>query len=94
MPIVKLILGVIFVITSIIWLFEVILGFLVTMDVTFNSKLNFVNTFLVYLQNNNASVVATVLLLYVSLYLVWCVQKGTISLGIQIPFIFRFHPIK
>ena len=52
------------------------------------------NMFLVYLQKQNAAVVATVILLYLSLYLVWAVQKGTISVGVQIPFIFRFHPIK
>lgn len=94
MPVTKLLLGIIFIITSIFWFFEVILGFLVTFDIQINSNLNFMNMFLVYLQKQNAAVVATLILLYLSLYLVWCVQKGTISVGIQIPFIFRFHPIK
>jgi hypothetical protein len=29
-----------------------------------------------------------------SIYLIWAVQKGNINYGVQIPFLFKFHPMK
>ena len=54
----------------------------------------FMNELLIGLDNKNAGFLATGIFTYLCLYILWCVQKGTVKFGIRIPFCCRFHPMK
>lgn len=54
----------------------------------------FLNEFLISLDNGNAGFLATGIFAYFCLYLIWCVQKGTVKFGMRIPCCCRFHPMK
>lgn len=45
------------------------------------------------MDNRNVGLVATAIFAYFCLYIMWCVQKGSIKLGMRIPFICRFYPL-
>lgn len=46
------------------------------------------------LDNGNAGFIATAIFAYLCLYMLWCVQKGTVKFGVRIPCLCRFHPMK
>ena len=48
----------------------------------------FLNTVLTGLENGNAGFIATTIFGCLSLYLLWCTQKGNLKFGIRIPFFF------
>lgn len=52
------------------------------------------NELLIGLNNGNAGFIATGIFAYLCLYMLWCVQKGTVKFGIRIPCCCRFHPMK
>jgi len=54
----------------------------------------FMNELLMGLDNGNAGFIATGVFAYLCLYILWCVQKGTVKFGIRIPCCCRFHPMK
>lgn len=54
----------------------------------------FMNELLIGLSNRNAGFLATGIFAYLCLYMLWCVQKGTVKFGIRIPCCCRFHPMK
>jgi len=54
----------------------------------------FLNELLIKLDEGNAGFLATGIFTYLCLYMIWCVQKGTVKLGMRIPFCCQFHPMK
>jgi LMBR1 domain-containing protein 1 len=54
----------------------------------------FLNEMLIGLDNGNAGFLATGIFFYLCLYLVWCVQKGTVKFGMRLPGLCRFHPMR
>ena len=46
------------------------------------------------MDSRNVGLVSTVIYAYLCNYLMWCVQKGSIKMGMRLPFICRFHPMK
>jgi len=54
----------------------------------------FLNEFLMSLDGGNAGFIATGIFAYFCLYMLWCMQKGTVKFGIRIPCCCRFHPMK
>ena len=46
------------------------------------------------LNNRNAGFLSTAIFAYLCLYILWCVQKGTVKFGIRVPFCCRLHPMK
>jgi LMBR1 domain-containing protein 1 len=55
---------------------------------------SFLNKILLGLEAGNAGFIATAIFAFLSLYLLWCVQKGNIKFGVRIPFIFSLHIMK
>ncbi|EGR30777.1 lmbr1-like conserved region family protein, putative [Ichthyophthirius multifiliis] len=89
----KLIGGVIFFIVSIIWWLHIIL-YVLSSDINGFPKAPFLNEMLIELESSGVSFLSTALFAFLSLYLLWCVQKGNIKFGLRIPFIFTLHPMK
>ena len=56
--------------------------------------LPFLNELLIHLNTHNAGLFSTVIYAYLSVYLMWCVQKGSIKMGMRFPFCCRFYPMK
>lgn len=54
----------------------------------------FLNELLIGLDSGNAGFLATGIFFYLCLYLIWCVQKGTVKFGMRIPGFCRFHPMR
>lgn len=54
----------------------------------------FIDTFLSFLDRRGAGIVSLIIFAYMGLYMMWCVQKGSIKLGMRIPFVCRFNPLK
>ena len=54
----------------------------------------FLNELFIYMDEHNASFIATFLYAYFILYLLWACQKGNFKFGVQIPLLVRFHPMK
>jgi hypothetical protein len=54
----------------------------------------FMNEMLIGLDNSNAGFLSTGIFAYLCLYMIWCVQKGTVKFGMRIPFCCQFHPMK
>lgn len=52
------------------------------------------NELLIQLNNSSAGFLATGIYAYLCLYMLWCVQKGTVKFGMRIPWCCRFHPMK
>ena len=52
------------------------------------------NELLIGLDEGNAGFLSTGLYFYLCLYLIWCVQKGTVKFGLRLPGCCRFHPMK
>ena len=52
------------------------------------------NELLIGLNNRNAGFLSTAIFAYLCLYILWCVQKGTVKFGIRVPFCCRLHPMK
>lgn len=53
----------------------------------------FLNNVLIYMEEHNAGLVSTAIFAYLCLYLMWCVQKGSIKMGMRIPLCCRFYPM-
>lgn len=56
--------------------------------------LPFLNELLIKLDQSNASFLGTGIFFYLCIYIIWCVQKGTVRFGMRIPGCCRFHPMK
>ena len=54
----------------------------------------FLNKVLTDLEESGVNFLGTAIFAFLSLYLLWCVQKGNIKFGLRIPFIFTVHPMK
>lgn len=94
MPVLKLIVGIIFIITSILWVIQIIFG---NIAKGFNGDRPLVpmlNELFIHLEDNNVGFLATGIFSYMCLYMLWAVQKGNIKFGIRIPCCCRFHPMK
>lgn len=55
---------------------------------------SFLNKLLLGLEHGNAGFVGTAVFAFLSLYLLWCTQKGNIKFGVRIPFLFQIHIMK
>jgi len=54
----------------------------------------FLNKVLTDLEESGVNFLGTAIFAFLSLYLLWCVQKGNIKFGLRIPFFFTIHPMK
>lgn len=54
----------------------------------------FLNELLIGLDSRNAGFLSTGIFSYFCLYMLWCVQKGTVKFGIRVPCCCRLHPMK
>jgi LMBR1 domain-containing protein 1 len=54
----------------------------------------FLNAVLTGLDSSGVTFLSTAIFALLSLYLLWCTQKGNIKLGVRIPFLFTIHPMK
>jgi len=54
----------------------------------------FLNKILTDLEESGVNFLGTAIFAFLSLYLLWCVQKGNIKFGLRIPFVFTVHPMK
>lgn len=52
------------------------------------------NDLFIALEDANLGILNTFIFGYLTIYFLWCVQKGNIKFGMQIPFLCRFHPLK
>ena len=53
----------------------------------------FLNTFLSDLDNHGYGPLSSVIIGYMSLYLLGCTIKGNFKVGVKIPFLFTIHPM-
>lgn len=89
----KLILGILFFIISFVWWLHIIIFVLAPGWSGFPSS-PFLNKVLTDLEESGVNFLGTAIFAFLSLYLLWCVQKGNIKFGLRIPFIFTIHPMK
>lgn len=54
----------------------------------------FLNEMLTGLESSGITFLATGVFALMSLYLLWCTQKGNLKMGVRIPFLFTIHPMK
>ena len=54
----------------------------------------FVNELFASLNRQGLNFVSTGIYGVLTIYLLWCVQKGNLSFGLRIPFVTSFHPMK
>jgi LMBR1 domain-containing protein 1 len=55
---------------------------------------SFLNGMFSSLNAQGLNFISTILFGVLTIYLLWCVQKGNLSVGLRIPFIVSFHPMK
>lgn len=87
----KLILGIVLGIVSILWLIHILLDMLIM--VNGYPAHTFFNKMLIGLDDGNAGFIATAIFGALSLYLLWCCQKGNIKFGLRF-FCCTIHPMK
>lgn len=52
------------------------------------------NNLLIYMNQHNASFIATAIFGGLCLYLLWATMTGNFTVGVRIPFLFSIHPMK
>jgi hypothetical protein len=52
-----------------------------------------VDSLLLYFEANNAGFAGVIVFMVMTQYLVLCIIKGSFSFGMQIPYLFSFHPM-
>jgi len=89
----KLVLGVLCFVVSIIWWLQVLLHCVI--KVNGYPLTGFLNNMLVYLQEKaGVGFISTGIFCFMSIYLIWAVTKGNVKFGLRIPFLFTLHPMK
>ena len=88
----KLILGILFIIISLIWTIHIIIVILIKPEG--QPYAYFLNTLFTDLVNKNVAFFATLIYGMFAFYLLWCTMKGNFKFGLRIPFLFTFHPMK
>lgn len=86
----KLILGILCLIISMILIIHLFLYIL--LKVNGKSIKPFINTILENIENSNASFFATVLFAFIGYYFMFCAIKGNVKLGLRF-FCFTFYPM-
>lgn len=89
--ILKLIMGLLGIVISILWWLHILLCMVITPDGF--PLTTFLNKVLLFLEEWNANFIATGLMAGFSLYLLWCVTKGNFKVGVRIPFLMTIHPM-
>ncbi|CAD8181779.1 unnamed protein product [Paramecium octaurelia] len=88
----KLILGIIFIILSLLWILQILLYMLIKINGF--PAYSFLNKMFIYLEGTVMSFIGTILLALFTLYLLGCTYKGNLKFGLRIPFLFTIYPMK
>ena len=91
---ISLISGIFFALLSLIWLIHMILYFLmplITSDI--QSEYAFISNLLEYLSQKNLSFISFGIYAVLSLYLLICIVKGCVKVGMRFIFLVEIHPL-